>query len=470
MLSAARPVKVRIEKGEARRSAEYFERRFTLGRGTQCDIQFNDPQVSSRHAEIVWERGEWWVQDLHSTNGTYLNGARIERAALPPHATLELAHGGPVVTLTLEPLPKLGRTDELSPAASVTQISQRYFGAKVSGKIGAHTMIIRQAFHKIRRKHAKRYWTAIGIIVVLLAVTAGALYYQSLRVKRLEQLHGLAEDIFYQMKALELRLAALDSAAAQQAAPELKKQQADYDDFARKSLGITPDKLSEEDWLIYRMARIFGECDVSMPARFVSTVREYIGKWKSTPRLRQAIRRAVANGYPEKIKQTLLEHGMPPQFFYLALQESDFDVNRCGPATRYGVYAKGLWQFMPVTARAYGLRTGPLIEIQKPDPLDQRHHFEKSTRAAARYLRDLYRDEAQASGLLVMASYNWGQGNVRALIERMPKNPRERNFWRLLAQAKIPQETYDYVFYIISAAVIGENPRLFGFNFDNPLQ
>jgi hypothetical protein len=53
----------------------------------------------------------------------------------------------------------------------------------------------------------------------------------------------------------------------------------------------------------------------------------------------------------------------------------------------------------------------------------------------------------------------------------MPANPRERNFWQLLAQHrdKIPQETYDYVFYIVSAAVIGENPRLFGFDFDNPL-
>jgi len=54
---------------------------------------------------------------------------------------------------------------------------------------------------------------------------------------------------------------------------------------------------------------------------------------------------------------------------------------------------------------------------------------------------------------------------------RAPVNPRERNFWQLLSKHrdKIPQETYDYVFYIISAAVIGENPRMFGFNFDNPL-
>ena len=53
----------------------------------------------------------------------------------------------------------------------------------------------------------------------------------------------------------------------------------------------------------------------------------------------------------------------------------------------------------------------------------------------------------------------------------MPANPRDRNFWKLLSKHrdKIPQETYDYVFYIASAAVIGENPRLFGFDFDNPL-
>jgi len=56
-------------------------------------------------------------------------------------------------------------------------------------------------------------------------------------------------------------------------------------------------------------------------------------------------------------------------------------------------------------------------------------------------------------------------------VRSMPSNPRERNFWRLLSsyRDKIPKETYDYVLYIVSAAVIGENPRLFGFDFDNPL-
>lgn len=57
------------------------------------------------------------------------------------------------------------------------------------------------------------------------------------------------------------------------------------------------------------------------------------------------------------------------------------------------------------------------------------------------------------------------------LINTIPMNPRERNFWNLLNRYKdkIPKETYDYVFYIFSAAVIGEAPKLFGFDFENPL-
>lgn len=94
-----------------------------------------------------------------------------------------------------------------------------------------------------------------------------------------------------------------------------------------------------------------------------------------------------------------------------------------------------------------------------------------ATTAAARYLQDLYTTDAQASGLLVMASYNMGETRLLRLIRTLPRSPSNRNFWAVLEKhrSEIPTETYNYVFRVVAAAVICANPRLFGFDFDPPL-
>ena len=153
------------------------------------------------------------------------------------------------------------------------------------------------------------------------------------------------------------------------------------------------------------------------------------------------------------------------------MQESTFDPFASGPPTTYGI-AKGMWQFIPATAKQYGLDGRAARPVPRPDPLDDRHDWQKATRAAARYIKFIYSTDAQASGLLVMASYNWGEQRVIRLV-RSHAAPTRRNAtsgscWRSTG-TECRQETYDYVFSIVSAAVIGENPRLFGFPFDNPL-
>ncbi len=467
-------VHIRLEKGEALRRWGRFSRNFTIGRSNDCDVQLNDPLVSLRHARVIWDRDRWCIEDLQSKNGTFLNGTRVQNAVLPARAQIALAQGKVVLICEIE-APTLS-----PPENAIAEIAQHYFNDNTSADAGTQTLLIRRAFQKARRKHAERYWLIIGAIFIVLAMTAGALYYQSRRLHRQEELQVLAENVFYAMKSLELQMASLQSEVAVHPDAALKKQfdakmqeqrqmRDSYSNFARDELGIGPGKLSEEEWLIYKVSRIFGECDVSMPADFVRTVKKYISMWRSTGRFEEAMARATANGYAPKIAQALLAHDMPPQFFYLALQETDFDLKRCGPRTKYGI-AKGMWQFIPTTGMRYGLQSGPLVEVRRYDPLDERHNFEKSTLAAARYLRDIYQTEAQASGLMVMACYNWGEDNVQTIIDRMPENPRERNFWQLLSHGKIPRQTYDYVFYIVAAAVIGENPRLFGFDFDNPLK
>ncbi|MCP9484529.1 MAG: FHA domain-containing protein [Gaiellaceae bacterium MAG52_C11] len=58
------------------------DRRAVLGRSKECDVQVPDANVSRRHAELREEGGSWWLVDLDSTNGTELNGKRVQRAKL----------------------------------------------------------------------------------------------------------------------------------------------------------------------------------------------------------------------------------------------------------------------------------------------------------------------------------------------------------------------------------------------------
>jgi hypothetical protein len=240
-----------------------------------------------------------------------------------------------------------------------------------------------------------------------------------------------------------------------------------YEQIAERAYGR---RLSAKELLILRVTRLFGECDVAAPQDYVREVTHYIDLWRSTKRYEQALKRAQDGGYARRIAAAFMARQLPVQYFYLAMQESDFIPTRSGPPTRFGI-AKGMWQFIPETGKRYGLRPGPLFREARVDLEDERLNWERATTAAASYIKDIYATDAQASGLLVMASYNWGERRVVERLKKMPADPRERNFWKLLAQypADVPPETYNYVFHIVAAAVIGEDPRLFGFNFDNPL-
>jgi pSer/pThr/pTyr-binding forkhead associated (FHA) protein len=53
-----------------------------LGRALGNDLRLDDPTVSAYHARLSFHHGHWWVEDLHSTNGTALNGERIQTATV----------------------------------------------------------------------------------------------------------------------------------------------------------------------------------------------------------------------------------------------------------------------------------------------------------------------------------------------------------------------------------------------------
>lgn len=53
----------------------------TIGRRPPAEVVLQDEAVSGRHARLARRDGEWTVEDLGSTNGTYVNGARLTAPA-----------------------------------------------------------------------------------------------------------------------------------------------------------------------------------------------------------------------------------------------------------------------------------------------------------------------------------------------------------------------------------------------------
>ena len=463
---------ITIQAGPGQPAREYQDT-VRLGRGEDCTIRMTNDGVSRAHAEIFRFGQQWCVRDLGSSNGTYVDGNRVDQAPLPARCSLRLGVDGAELTLSYPAPAATGSTE--SPK-SVEEVAARYFDPKSNAPAGHHTMMVRRAYSAVQQKQKRKYGSVIAGALALLLVAVAVGIYQYVQLQRTR---AIAEQLFYNMKTVELQLARLEAqvassgdgdqqAQAAKSRAQLADMAAQYDALLAE-MGFISEKTAPEDRIIIEMARRFGEFELGMPKDFIVEVKRYIALWRADQRLQKGLARARTQRLGPVISEALQRHHLPPQFFYLALQESDFRADAIGPQTRFGI-AKGMWQFMPATANHYGLQVGPLIAQPDFDPRDQRFDPVQASDAAARYLADLYRDEAQASGLLVLASYNWGTTRVRDRIRAMKENPRDRNFWALLAQADVPKETKDYVFRIFAAAVIGEDPQLFGFDFEKPLE
>ena len=147
-----------------------------------------------------------------------------------------------------------------------------------------------------------------------------------------------------------------------------------------------------------------------------------------------------ANKYFPLMAPILEKNGIPLDFLYLACVESSLNPRALSPAK-----AAGFWQFMPVTARQYGLEVN--------DNVDERYNLEKSTDAACRFLKDAYK--RYGSWESVAASYNAGMGRISGELNRQGQGS---SF-----DLHLNDETSRYVFRIFALKLILENPRKYGY-------
>lgn len=139
------------------------------------------------------------------------------------------------------------------------------------------------------------------------------------------------------------------------------------------------------------------------------------------------------------IEPILKENGIPDDFKYLAVAESGL-TNAVSPAG-----ARGFWQFMPKTAREYGMEVN--------DNVDERYEIEMATVAATQYLKDS--KKSFGSWTLAAAAYNAGNGGINREQNRQDVD----DYYDLL----LNQETARYLFRILALKTIIESPEVYGF-------
>lgn len=177
------------------------------------------------------------------------------------------------------------------------------------------------------------------------------------------------------------------------------------------------------------------------PVVFNEKVEKWLEKFVSAERDYFAKKLYEAGKYSGSMKEIFRERGLPPDLIYVALVESGFN-----PYAYSRAHAVGMWQFM--------LGTSVLFGLDRNHWVDERRDVEKSTRAAAKFLKSLYGQFG--SWTLALAAYNAGPNRVAQAI----RDQGTRDFWVLA----LPAETRDFVPKILAAIMIARNPESYGFS------
>ncbi|HLS94789.1 lytic transglycosylase domain-containing protein [Sphingobacterium allocomposti] len=204
----------------------------------------------------------------------------------------------------------------------------------------------------------------------------------------------------------------------------------------KKAIALSPEKQKEAYYSSIRFAD--RRVPLQNPTVEVKFER-YLANFSFRRQQSYDLHKKAAKHLP-KIASILRSYGIPEDFKYIPLIESDMN-----PRVTSHRGAGGYWQFMPATARLYGLRVDGQV--------DERKDLIKSTHAAARYLKSLYKEFDDWT--LVAAAYNVGGGNLKSTIRRQGT----RDYYKL----RLNKETGSYIYKLVSVKQVIENPNKHGY-------
>ena len=452
------PIRILIENAEADPIDRVFTETFRIGRDHDCEVPVQNSHVSRNHAEVQFKDRCWWVHDLDSTNGIYLNGKKIKHAPLMEGDVLVLGKDGPRAIFSY-----------LSPEAAAAFVPQ---GAKQ---------------HRGRRRLGGNRVLAVFLIALLLG--GFGFFFGRRQLDENAVLRQKAGMLFSDIRANEVEMASLyarrgemDKLFFAQRLNELEARQNEALDQYKGyliQLGMYQSFDAQENQ-IYNVARFFNESELAIPPEFMEAVRAAVYEYwldEGMAWFKEALARAQLFDYTPVVINSLEQYGLPVEFFYLPLTLSGFNPDS-ERVFEDGHTTAGVWHLSDATAamlQVGGAVSGVATSIL---PVEGRRDVRASTAAAVQWLHRIYREEALASGLLTLAVYlrheqqlaGMGHTALAEVLEGVPATAEARTLWYIREHfpQRIPDDVYQRVVNIFAAAVIGQDPAAFGLDLVTP--
>ncbi len=499
----------------------------SIGRSSQNTIVLHPSEkgVSGHHMIIYKSPERIMVQDLQSTNGTYVNEIKIAEKEIAPGDEVGFGKSGPRLKLIsseteldgqsrkaesvidtglvthedmISPFMKKAsrdalrkesqdmngsaiRSEENVPETSfTTEMEQKLVEKKIGaddfqklmkdgkrlervlerGSLGhTQTNMLRTMYDANRSTRRKWLYAVAVICAVSIAVAA----FFAMRAYQYRQLMEKAQTLKKDLEEYDKRIASVNANPdankqdLERLIGELEAKEKSYSSVQRS----LQSRIDEDDFgkfysdplerTIDGILVRFGEADYHIPKEMVSRVKYHLRVY--TGDLHDVIGRYIKRKeiYFPMILRTFKEKNLPVELAYVSMLESGFN-----PMALSSVGARGLWQFMPATAKQFGLAVSETVD-ERTDPA-------KATVAAAQYFKELIgMFGGKSSVMLCMAAYNAGEGRIMHALRKIDDPMRNRDFWYIYRMGYLAEETNEYIPRVIALMIISENPQKYGY-------
>ncbi|MBD3421156.1 MAG: transglycosylase SLT domain-containing protein [Chitinivibrionales bacterium] len=324
------------------------------------------------------------------------------------------------------------------------------------GQLGQTQTGLLRAAYQANRKMRGQWRVILGVVIAVSLVVSSFFAIRSFQYKRLID-NGLSIDEM--MDNLEKRIAeerrgSNDPEKLKALIAELENKQNDMQEVKSQinaeDFGKFYDDPMEE--ALDKIFRRLGETEYHIPPMMIERVKHHVDIFSG--RMHRTVERYLIrkDKYFPMILKALKESRLPLELAYVSMLESGFNPKALSHAG-----ARGLWQFMPATARRYGLKVN--------NSVDERIIPEKATRAAMEYFKDLIAIfGGKSSVMLAMAAYNAGEGRIMGALRKIDDPMRNRDFWYIYRLGCLAEETNEYIPKVLSLMIIAENPAKYGFD------